>query len=99
MKEYYARSAKTQSVDIGDAVFVKNHVRSGSKWIPSTLRDQNDAHDTRHLYHVRHRHSVNPQPVVVEMSPETEQVKPTMVKTTVIRISTRTRVPVKRLDL
>ena len=130
MKEYYDRSAATRSVDIGDAVFVKNHTGSGPKWIPSTLRDRNgdvtvaETNDgrmiRRHLDHVRRRHNVNPQPIVKEMFPETEQVpeivnqptsvipttlppskvvEPTVFKTPVIRRSTRTRAPVKRLDL
>ena len=114
MMEYYARSAKTRSVDIGDAVFVKNHTGSGPKWIPSTLRDRNgdvsvaETSDgrmiRRHLDHVRRRHSVNPQSIVEEMFPETEQVseivnQPTCVIPTTPPPSEVVEPTVKRLDL
>ena len=80
MKDMYDRHTTNRDVKVGDAVFVKNHVGHGPKWLPSALIEcdsdviVSETLDGRimrpHMDHVRSRHSVTQpqsQPIVEEI--------------------------------
>ena len=80
MKDMYDRHTTNRDVKVGDAVFVKNHVGYGPKWLPSALIERDGdvtVSETldgrimrRHIDHVRSRYSVTQpqsQPIVEEI--------------------------------